>query len=128
MAVSVHTITLESRDPHRLAAFWCALLGYEVEPNHTDSVQIGDPAGNGPRFLFAPSTRPKNSRNRIHFDLSPDDQAEAVEHAVSLGASVLPAQHATCGGASSTRRATSSASCSRGRRMRRSSWPRARRL
>lgn len=87
MTVRVHTITVEARDPEALATFWSLLLGFVREPNHTDSVQIGD--GQGLRLLFAPSDREKTTRNRIHLDLRPDDQGETVARAVGLGATVL---------------------------------------
>lgn len=94
MTVRIHTTTIESAHPARLAAFWCGMLGYVIEPNHTTSVQIGPPEG-GPSLLFAPSTRPKEHRNRFHFDLRPDEQEVAVAQALALGASILPSEEVT---------------------------------
>lgn len=94
MALRIHTTTIESADPAELASFWCEILGYVIEPNHTESVQIGPPTG-GPSILFAPSTRPKEHRNRIHFDLRPDNQEEAVGRAIALGASIITTADAT---------------------------------
>lgn len=93
--IAVHTITFEAVDPRRLAEFWMRMLGYRVEPNHTTSVQIGDPHGRGPRLLFAPSTRPKETRNRVHLDLRPDDSSAAVAQALELGATRIGHEEAS---------------------------------
>lgn len=89
--VWVHTITIAAREPAALAAFWLHLLGYEVVPNHTASVQIADPSGRGPTLLFAPSTSTGFGRDRFHLDLRPRDQVAAVDRAIALGATRLTA-------------------------------------
>jgi hypothetical protein len=58
-------------DPGRLSEFWLALLGYQVAPNYTDSIQTVDPHGRGPHILFAPSTDAKAGKNRLYFRPSP---------------------------------------------------------
>ncbi|MDO7881899.1 VOC family protein [Salinibacterium soli] len=86
----VHTVTIEARDPARLSRFWAELLDYVVMPNHTDSVEIGDPTGSGPRLLFAPGDTAGTGRDRFHLDLRPDDRDDSVRRALDLGATELP--------------------------------------
>ena len=84
--VAVHTLTIECGDAATLAAFWAALLDYVEAPHPTASVLIEHPDGSGPRLLFQPSDRRKTDKNRLHFDLRPDDRHAAVERALGLGA------------------------------------------
>jgi hypothetical protein len=87
--LSIHTITVASRDPAALARFWMAMLGYQVMPNQTASVLIGDPTRSGPSLLFAPADLSGFGRDRFHLDLRPSDQAHAVDAAIERGASRL---------------------------------------
>lgn len=87
MALGIETITVDCTDPSRVSAFWAGLLGYQVVPNHTDSIQTADPTGVGPRILFTHAGSAKRDKNRLHLDLRPDDQPAAVERALALGAS-----------------------------------------
>lgn len=61
------------------------LLGYEVAPNHSDSILTVDPLGQGPALLFQPAES-SIATGAIHLDLRPTDQAEVVRVALSLGA------------------------------------------
>ncbi len=86
LRVAVETIVLHSGDPRRLAIFWCSLLGYEVVPNYTPSIQLADPRGGGPRLLIAhsPDTRAPGA---MHLDLRPvRDRDAVVQRALDLGA------------------------------------------
>lgn len=86
MAVEIKTINIKCVDPGLVARFWLDLLGYEVIPNHTTSIQAADPSGHGPEILFAPWNKDDiPARSRMHFDIRPDDQDYEVERAVSLG-------------------------------------------
>lgn len=62
------------------------LLGYEVLPNHTDSIAIGDPGAEGPSLLFVWSGTKKAGKNRVHLDVRPEDQQVALRRAELLGA------------------------------------------
>ncbi|HLU55002.1 MAG TPA: VOC family protein [Pseudonocardia sp.] len=76
-------ITVDARDPHRLAAFWAVALGYVLQPplpgylvNGEDGsgeeqyTAIVDPAGVGPRLLFQRVVEPKTGKNRVHLDVN----------------------------------------------------------
>lgn len=78
--VGVH---VDAVDPGRLAAFWSELL---ERPSVGVSVPDG---GSGFRITFVPTSEPKTTQNRIHFDLTsaPErDQRMLVKRALGLGA------------------------------------------
>ena len=87
MSVFIDTVTIDCTDPRTVAEFWLALLDYRIVPNLTGSIQTADPDGRGPRILFTPAGSPKKAKNRLHFDLRPDDQARTIARALELGAS-----------------------------------------
>lgn len=86
-------VTVDCADPPRLAEFWAAALGYQVQeppvgfttwneywrsigvpdeelPQDRDAADsIVDPAGHGPRIWFQLVPEPKSVKNRLHFDL-----------------------------------------------------------
>ncbi|WP_345268563.1 VOC family protein [Nocardioides nanhaiensis] len=82
-------ITLDCPDPHALALFWAAALGYQLEPpppghaswedaleafgvppeRRNDRSAVVDPAGQGPRLFFQRSEGPVPSGRRVHLDV-----------------------------------------------------------
>jgi hypothetical protein len=116
MATTVQ-VTVDCADPHRVARFWAAALGYEKE-SHVDVVQglldaglLGrdatvevdggvqfadvsacrDPDGVGPRLFFQRVPEGRSAKNRVHLDLHVGTgRAEAeAERLVALGATHL---------------------------------------
>ncbi len=99
MASTLTEIGVDCADPRALAAFWCAVLGYEVlgDDDRDDFVPIGSPAAPEgrhragavpPTIGFARVPEPKRVKNRLHLDVNPVDrtQAEEVERLIALGA------------------------------------------
>ena len=98
MTLRLRVITVDCADPDRLAAFWCAALGYRVVDRDEDGVGIGPgpvptdeelrtgPVIPGIDFYAVPEG--KAGKNRLHLDLTPVDgrQAEEVERLLGLGA------------------------------------------
>ncbi|MDX3379863.1 VOC family protein [Streptomyces niveiscabiei] len=80
-----HT-TIDSQDAFALATFWSQVLGHPLQ----DEDRPGDPealiAGAGLLFLAVPEG--KSVKNRVHFDLQPQDRTrdEEVERLLGLGA------------------------------------------
>lgn len=89
MAVGFQLV-IDCRDPDRLARFWAAALGYELEPppagfaswdeywRHVgvpdEDLGIGedrifDPDGGGPRIWFQVVSESKTVKNRLHLDI-----------------------------------------------------------
>jgi len=83
----LYTVTVDASDPHRLADFWRQVLDYKITFDSDDEVAIErqDEAGVAILFLKVPDA--KGVKNRIHFDLNPDDQAAEVDRVLELGAS-----------------------------------------
>ena len=94
------TINLSAPDAHTLAAFYAALLGWDVAADEPDWVMIGDPAG-GTRLSF--QTEPSYARPvwpaedgtqqmMMHLELRVDELGPAVARATELGATLAAHQ------------------------------------
>jgi hypothetical protein len=83
-------VVIDCADPARLAAFWAAALGYQVQPppegfdTWEDALRswgvpedawnsrsaVVDPDGEGPRIFFQQVPEPKTVKNRVHLDIN----------------------------------------------------------
>ena len=100
-------LSFDAEHPEQLVRFWCAVLGYELEPltaaARAELTAMGldpdasgrlfaaavDPDGVGPRILAQQVPEPKAAKNRLHLDLhveSADELEPEVERLVALGA------------------------------------------
>jgi catechol 2,3-dioxygenase-like lactoylglutathione lyase family enzyme len=93
MASRVTTVVVDCRDAEALAAFWCAVLGYEVvERSDEGWVEIGPPGqpekGPVPTLLLQNVADPTRGKNRLHLDLNATDrdQDAELERLLGLGA------------------------------------------
>ena len=95
MTSSIATITVDCRDPYRLARFWSEVLGYTDEPDNPNApddpeAYLIDARGRHPALLFVPVPESKSVKNRIHLDLRPavrrDDEVERI---VALGGTLV---------------------------------------
>ncbi|MFJ5229558.1 VOC family protein [Kitasatospora sp. NPDC088391] len=86
MTSVIRHVTISSLDPYRLASFWSEVLG---QPLHDDD-HPGDPEAliEQAGLLFVTVPEGKEGRNRLHFDLQPQDRTrdEEVERLLALGA------------------------------------------
>jgi glyoxalase superfamily protein len=104
VCVAIHwTLGCDALDPHRLAKFWAAALGYVPEPGYDDpdGASIVDPEGKGPAIGWLRVPEGKTAKNRLHIDIrvageGPWDMAERerlirakVPQLVTLGASIV---------------------------------------
>jgi len=91
-------INIDCHDPRRLAAFWCAVLGYSVIDESEEWIEIAGAsvapeevrrAPKPPTLVFVPVPEAKSVKNRLHIDVSPVDcsRDEEVERLLGLGAS-----------------------------------------
>ena len=82
--------TLDVADVGRMAAFWAAALGYEIDD---DGQHLRPPAGAAPEALtvwLQQSSEPKRAKNRAHPDLCVKAEGELedeIRRLLSLGAS-----------------------------------------
>jgi hypothetical protein len=89
VATSIQVV-FDCADPSRLARFWAAALGYQLqdppeghdsweswlraegvpEESWNDASAVVDPDGAGPRIFFQRVPEPKTVKNRVHLDLN----------------------------------------------------------
>jgi catechol 2,3-dioxygenase-like lactoylglutathione lyase family enzyme len=93
MANRITCVVVDCLDHERLAAFWCAVLGYEVvERSEEGWVEIGPPGqpekGPVPTVLFQTVPDPTPGKNRLHLDVNATDrdQDAELERLLALGA------------------------------------------
>jgi predicted enzyme related to lactoylglutathione lyase len=79
-------LTVDAQDPARLAHWWAEALGYQVVAEKPDEVEIRQSADRLPGIVFVPVSAAKETKNRLHIDLRPDDQEAEVERLVDMGA------------------------------------------
>ena len=83
-------ITIDCKDPSNLAKFWEQVLGGVVTFADETGAMVETPIKleNGEKFppiLFYKNPDEKVVKNRMHFDLTPEDQATEVARIEALG-------------------------------------------
>ena|SRR2546423_12715110 len=79
-------VVVDALDPVRLAHWWAEVLGYQVLEEAADEVLIGRNDESWPQLSFVAVPDPKDGKNRVHLDLTPDDQDAEVERLLDMGA------------------------------------------
>jgi predicted enzyme related to lactoylglutathione lyase len=73
MTSRIAALTVDARDPSRVAEFWCQVLGWVVLDRDEDGVLTIAPPGARPDACMtidvAPVPEPKTTKNRLHLDL-----------------------------------------------------------
>ena len=97
-------VTFDCADPARLAEFWCAVLGYEVQgppegfaswddaldawrvppEARNDRSAAVDPGGRGPRLFFQRVPEGKTTKNRVHLDVRAAPGLEGQDRTAAL--------------------------------------------
>lgn len=78
-------ITIDCRDPGRLAAFWGPLLGREESPTLPGWKRLGSRADVVPQINFQPVPEPKIGKARLHLDVTVEDIDQAMRAVIELG-------------------------------------------
>ncbi|WP_405809712.1 VOC family protein [Streptomyces sp. NBC_01520] len=86
MAVRFYHLAVDAHDLPLLARFWCRVLDWQVLFEDEHEVVIGADEFAMPGMCFLPVPERKTVKNRLHIDLTPDDQAAEVERIIALGA------------------------------------------
>ena len=91
MALRWQSIVVDCSDPSSLGHWWAELLGWRVTYDEDDEVVIEPPAGSAadgvsPDILFGKVPEGKQTKNRLHFDLRPEDRDAEVARAEAMGA------------------------------------------
>ncbi|GAA0807253.1 VOC family protein [Spirilliplanes yamanashiensis] len=89
MTVRLGHITINARDPYRLAQFWQQMTGYGPHPDGPnepgeDEAYLAGPPG-APALLFVRVPDAKTARNRVHLDVVPTGRTRDEEVAWLLG-------------------------------------------
>jgi hypothetical protein len=77
-------VAIDCADPPRLAEFWAALVGGQIELDGDGDARLRPPGGPVLDFLRVPET--KSLKNRLHLDLHTTDLAAATGQALAFGA------------------------------------------
>jgi predicted enzyme related to lactoylglutathione lyase len=86
-------IQTDCHDPERLAAFWGAVLGVEIEDRFgtpPQYVNLAPATSDGPRVCFQRVPEGKLTKNRVHLDVAVKDVDTAASRIIELGGSRLP--------------------------------------
>ncbi|GHG01809.1 VOC family protein [Streptomyces zaomyceticus] len=86
MAVRMYQLTVDSHDLPAQARFWSRVLDWRILFESEDEIVIGADALALPGMCFIAVPEGKTVKNRLHLDLTPDDQAAEVERILALGA------------------------------------------
>lgn len=91
MSLRIQCVCIDSHDPSKIATFWETALGWRRTFENNDEVVLEPPAGSRedgvvPDLLFLRVPEDKTLKNRLHFDLRPDDRDAEVRRLVELGA------------------------------------------
>lgn len=88
---SLDAVTIDCRDPHALAGFWCSVFATEIDTIQGEPAHYIDllPAAGAPTIRLQRVPEPKTVKDRIHLDLMVDDVDLAIARATELGASRL---------------------------------------
>lgn len=91
MASFIKFLTFDCQDALRLAEFWAATLGSNVDEDSTAEKAFVEAAGwGGPNIWFNAVPEPKSAKNRLHLDLrAPGVVSGEVARLVALGATVV---------------------------------------
>jgi len=87
----IKSVSFDASDARRLATFWAAAFGSDVDEDSTSQKAFVEAAGwGGPNIWFNQVPEGKTAKNRVHFDLrAPGTVADEVARLASLGATVL---------------------------------------
>ncbi|MCU1391780.1 MAG: hypothetical protein JWM34_208 [Ilumatobacteraceae bacterium] len=94
----IRHITIDCADPFTLSRFWIEALGFVEDPDQPytpgdPDVFLADPQGRHPGLIFTIVPEPKVVKNRVHFDVQPEEPREAaVARLLTLGATFLDDQ------------------------------------
>jgi predicted enzyme related to lactoylglutathione lyase len=91
MPVYIKSVTFDCADALRVATFWAAALGTDVDEDSTpDKAFVEAPGWGGPNMWFQRVPEPKTAKNRQHYDLrATGTVADEVARLTALGATVV---------------------------------------
>ena len=88
MAMSVHTVTIDTTDVAGLSAWWAEQTASSVRPGATEFFALLDDSS-GTRIGFRRVADPTPGKNRAHLDLVAEDYDGEVARLVAAGATLV---------------------------------------
>jgi predicted enzyme related to lactoylglutathione lyase len=82
-------VTIDCRDKHRMADFWCALLGTTVRGEFGQYLGLHPTSEGHPRLVFQQVEDLAQGRSRAHLDLDSHDVEADAAKAIALGATLV---------------------------------------
>ena len=79
-------VVVDALDPVRLGHWWAEVLGFQVLAEAPDELVVGAKEDVYPQLCFLAVPDPKDGKNRLHLDLTPDNQDAEVERLLDMGA------------------------------------------
>jgi|SRR5690625_468186 len=86
MTIRWEALTIDARDPMSLAQWWARTLGWELMAPDPAGVEVRSPGGRSSSLFFVPVEEGKQTKNRLHLDLSAEDHAAALDDLIGRGA------------------------------------------
>jgi hypothetical protein len=91
MGLRIGALIVDCSDPGRLARFWAEALGWVISRDEDPEWVVEPSEGSRedcvvPDLLFIKVPEPKTTKNRLHVDLRPEDQATELARLEGLGA------------------------------------------
>ena len=95
MANRWYGVTVDCRDPDRLATFWSALLDRELsdEMDEPGWATVGSRHEVEPRITFQQVPEPNAAKVRLHLDVAVDDIAAGIAEVEGLGGASTGERH-----------------------------------
>jgi hypothetical protein len=79
MPARISCVCIDAVEPHLVAAFWAAVLQWDVVEDADDYISLASPARDLPTLDILPVTEAKQVKNRLHLDLRADGNTFAAE-------------------------------------------------
>lgn len=89
MSLRWEHVVIDAVDPVALGRWWSAALGWDLVDDDPAEVELRPPSDGSPGILFEPVREGKQGKNRLHFDLRPDDRDAEVARLVAMGATAV---------------------------------------
>lgn len=87
MALVIDCVLIDCVDLEAMTTFWCEALDLDhVWTGPSGGHLLAARDGSDRRLALMPVREPKSAKNRVHFDLRPDDQQAEVARLEGLGA------------------------------------------
>jgi hypothetical protein len=86
MSLEWEQVVVDAAQPAALGRWWADALGWVVTFEADDEFEIRPTPERLPGLVFVPVGHPSVTKNRLHPDFRPDDQAAEVDRLLALGA------------------------------------------